>query len=47
MVKTAHTIAHRLKEDESSESGKETRQNEDTAVTVKDVGVKVRKTTSD
>ncbi|MGH0167425.1 UNVERIFIED_CONTAM: hypothetical protein FKN15_066499 [Acipenser sinensis] len=40
MVKTAHTIAHRLKEDESSESGKETRQNEDTAVTVKDVGVK-------
>ncbi|MBN3288573.1 ERBIN protein, partial [Polyodon spathula] len=40
MVKTAHTIAHRLKEDESSESGKETRQNEDAAVTVKDVGVK-------
>ncbi|XP_041108368.1 erbin-like isoform X1 [Polyodon spathula] len=40
MVKTAHTIAHRLKEDESSESEKEIRQNEDTAVTVNDVGVK-------
>ncbi|XP_069043185.1 erbin isoform X1 [Lepisosteus oculatus] len=41
MVKTAQTIAHRLKEDESSdESGKDTKQSEDTTVAVRDVGVK-------
>ncbi|XP_066567649.1 erbin isoform X2 [Amia ocellicauda] len=41
MVKTAHTIAHRLREDESSdESGKDAKPGEDTAVAVRDVGVK-------
>ncbi|XP_065146326.1 erbin isoform X1 [Paramisgurnus dabryanus] len=42
MVKTAQSVAHRLKEDESSdEAGKETRVTERNHIGVQDVGVKV------
>ncbi|TRY65127.1 hypothetical protein DNTS_021101 [Danionella cerebrum] len=42
MVKTAQSVAHRLKEDESGdEGGKETRVNERNHIGVQDVGVKV------
>lgn len=42
MVKTAQSVAHRLKEDESGdEAGKETRTSERNHIGVQDVGVKV------
>ncbi|KTG05621.1 hypothetical protein cypCar_00022843, partial [Cyprinus carpio] len=42
MVKTAQSVAHRLKEDESGdEAGKETKANERNNIGVQDVGVKV------
>ncbi|XP_029921473.1 erbin isoform X1 [Myripristis murdjan] len=42
MVKTAQSVAHRLKEDESSdESGKDAKSNERNHIGVQDVGVKV------
>lgn len=42
MVKTAQSVAHRLKEDESSdESGKDPRPIEGNHIGVQDVGVKV------
>ncbi|KAL0182029.1 hypothetical protein M9458_021404, partial [Cirrhinus mrigala] len=42
MVKTAQSVAHRLKEDESGEEGgKETRTSERNHIGVQDVGVKV------
>lgn len=42
MVKTAQSVAHRLKEDESGdESGKDARPSERNHVGVQDVGVKV------
>lgn len=42
MVKTAQSVAHRLKEDESGdEAGKETRGSERNHIGVQDVGVKV------
>lgn len=42
MVKTAQSVAHRLKEDESSdESGKDSRPIERNHIGVQDVGVKV------
>uniref|UniRef100_A0A4W5LEA4 Erbin n=1 Tax=Hucho hucho TaxID=62062 RepID=A0A4W5LEA4_9TELE len=45
MVKTAQSVAHRLKEDESgNESGKDARPNERIHVGVQDVGVKVIET---
>lgn len=42
MVKTAQSVAHRLKEDESGdESGRDLKPNEKNHVGVQDVGVKV------
>lgn len=42
MVKTAQSVAHRLKEDESSdESGKDTKPAERNHIGIQDVGVKV------
>uniref|UniRef100_A0A8C9XWX4 Erbin n=1 Tax=Sander lucioperca TaxID=283035 RepID=A0A8C9XWX4_SANLU len=48
MVKTAQSVAHRLKEDESSdESGKDAKPNERNHIGVQDVGVKVSFKTKD